>query len=297
MLSPSAYRKFIHPLVGNKLTYPFGMALVRLSRKKRKKVASTYLGGPELETISNFAGNIKMCVDKHSYMGGSIYWSGYHHLNEFLFLRDVLKDDMIMLDIGANQGEFSLFAAQKLTKGKIYAFEPVNSNLESLRTNIKLNGFNNIEVVAKGLFNKYEKLPVYTSYDSALNGGRHEGLSTIYPDDYRATFEQEIELIPFDENYFEKLSRLDVVKIDVEGSELPVFQGMIKTLKAFHPIILMELNVETARNAGYEVDDLVEFLTKLNYKSYKIFRGKLIEKSWSNDMKWDNFVFVYDVID
>lgn len=293
MFSPSLYRKLITKLVRRNSTYLLGMVLVRQSRKKRTKQGATYAGPPVLVEVDNFAGDIKMVVDKFSYMGGSIYWSGYHHLNEFLYLDKVLKEDMLFVDAGANQGEFTLFAAKRLNKGKVIAFEPVNTNLESLRRNITINGFKNIDVVPKGLYFENGSLPIYTSLDTEPNGGRHEGLSTLFPDEVRNVLEQTIELIPFDDNYFEHLVRFDFLKIDVEGAELNAFQGMLKSLEKFHPTILIELNADTAKSAGYSVTDIVDLLTKLGYESYTIFRGNLVKKDWSNDLQWGNFVFVH----
>lgn len=293
MFSPHIYRKLIHPLVTNPLTYLAGMILIRSARKKRAKINVNHSSGSHLVEINNYAGNIKMIVDKFSYMGGSIYWSGYHHLNECLYLRKFLKKDMTFIDVGANQGEFTLFAANMLTNGAVYAFEPVKTNLISLERNVKLNQFKNVTIVPKGLYNVYNEFPIYTSYDVVLNGGRHEGLSTIYPDDYRSNLEQMVQVIPFDDEYFDKLDRFDFLKIDIEGAELFALQGMRKSLEKFHPQILIELNADTVKNAGYTVTQLVQFLKELHYKSYRIFRGNLQEMEWNDQQDWGNFVFIY----
>lgn len=293
MISPALYRKVIHPLVTHPITYLVGMVLIRMARKKRTKVNQGLQNKMELVSIDNYAGNIKMTIDKYSYMGGSIYWSGYHHLNECLYLNSFLTPEMTFVDAGANQGEFTLFAAKRLTNGKVYAFEPVNSNLESLTRNVALNAFNNVTIIPKGLYHEPKELPIYTSHDTVLNGGRHEGLSTIYPDDYRKDLEQTIELVPFDDTLLDKLDRFDFLKIDIEGAELFALKGMRQSLQKFHPQILIELNADTAKNAGYAVGDLVQFLTELNYKSYRIFRGKLQEMEWNDSLDWGNFVFIY----
>jgi FkbM family methyltransferase len=293
MLSPAFFRKIIHPLVSNAVTYLPGMVLVRMARKKRTSVNQGIQNKQEWVVIDNYAGNIKMKVDKYSYMGGSIYWSGYHHLNECLYLDAFLTSDMTFVDAGANQGEFTLFAAKRLTKGKVISFEPVQSNLEALNRNIALNNFKNVTVIPKGVYHESKELPIYTSHDTVLNGGRHEGLSTIYPDDYRKDLEQTIELVPFDELLFDGLERFDFLKIDIEGAELFALQGMRKSLAKFHPQILIELNADTAKNAGYAVNDLVQLLSELNYKSYRIFRGKLQEMAWDDALDWGNFVFIH----
>lgn len=288
---PYIFRKLIHPLVTQQSTYLIGMVFIRIARIIRKRINTS--NRKKDVQINNFASNIKMVVDKYSYMGGSIYWTGYHQLNEILYINKILKKDMTFIDVGANQGEFTLFAAKRLTEGKVLSFEPVNSNLISLKRNIQLNGFNNVEVIPKGLYNEIKQLPIYTSNDYTLQGGRNEGLSTIFPDDYRKDLEQTIELIPFDDFYLSEINRFDFLKIDIEGAELFALKGMRKSIEKFHPQILMEINAITSKNAGYDVDELISFLIKMGYKSYVINRGELKEMAYSQNLHWDNFVFKY----
>jgi FkbM family methyltransferase len=290
---PHVLRKIIHPLVSHSSTYFAGMVFIRIARKIRKRINAKNGDKVDFVQINNFASNIKMEVDKYSYMGGSIYWTGYHQLNELLYINKILQKDMTFIDVGANQGEFTLFAAKRLTEGTIISFEPVKSNLISLKKNIEINAFNNVEIVAKGLYNEKKDLPVYTSFDNQLQGGRNEGLSTIFPDNYRKDLEQIIELIPFDDYYYDQLKRFDFLKIDIEGAELFALQGMKKSIEKFHPQILMEINATTSKNAGYEVDELITYLSDLGYKSYVIIRGELREMNYTSNLEWDNFIFKY----
>ncbi len=294
MLSPKTYRKLIFPLVNNRFSYLGGMLIVRHCRKIRSRINSANTKSAELVEIDNYAGNIKMVVDKYSYMGGSIYWTGYHQLNECLYLRDFLKPEMTFVDAGANQGEFTLFAAKRLTNGKVIAFEPVESNLKSLRRNVEVNLFTNVTVIEKGLHEIKLELPIYTSNSKDSDGAVNEGLSTIFPDEYRSELEQTIELVSFDEYYGGKLDRFDMLKIDVEGAELFALKGMEQSIRKFHPQILIELNRETSLNAGYTVEDVIQFISGMGYQSYSIFRGRLVKKEFTAEMKYGNFIFIYN---
>lgn len=290
---PGILRFFITRLIINKTTYLPGMVLVRFARKIRKKQHNRSRG-KEMVEVPNFAGTLKMRVDKNSYMGGSIYWTGYHHINEFLFLRKTLKNDMVFVDAGANQGEFTLFAASKLSSGKVIAFEPVSSNYTSLTTNIRLNGLSNIEACHFGLLDKESKLPIYTSLDEELHAGRHEGLSTLFASDSRSTLEEEIDLKVFDDLFFDQLERFDFLKIDVEGAELFALKGMRKSLEKFHPVVLIEMNNETFTDAGYSMEEMVRFFVDLGYKPYKLHRGNLVPQSLDHFADWGNSVFCYE---
>lgn len=291
LFTSNILRALIFFFVKRKSTYLLGMILVRFSRKLRKKYFKPSTKKAMLQ-VNNCMGNIKMELDITSYMGGSIFWSGFHHLNECLYLNSFLKNDMVLADVGANQGEFSLFAASKIKQGKVLAFEPVSSNLDMLKKNIELNNFNQIELYEFGLFNEETVLPVYTSNDEALNSGRHEGLSTLYPDDYRSVQEEIIHLKVFDDLFFQKLERLDFIKIDIEGAELPALRGMIKSIAKFKPQILIEISSETIKNTNYEFEELLDFFESLHYQAHSLFRGSLVKE---NDLKltsWGNYIFI-----
>lgn len=288
-LLASLFRKIVSLFIKKKHSYLLGMIIIRLSRFCRRKF---YKDGQssQFEIIPNCLGNIKMRLDINSYMGGSIFWCGFHHVNEIIYLNNFLKNDMVFIDIGANQGEFSLFAASKLIKGKVISFEPVGYQYNMLKKNIELNNFNNVEINKFGLSNRTESLPIYTSSNSDLHSGVHEGLSTLFKSESRSELQETVQLKVFDEIYFEFLNRLDFVKIDIEGAELFALKGMIKTLSKFKPDILIEISEETFKAAGYDVKEMLNFLDSLNYKPYKIHRGNLF--SFNDPFSdWGNYIF------
>jgi len=270
-------------------TYYLGMILIRLSRKAREYSYHPDAKG-ELKVVC-FAGNLKMKVDIHSYMGGSIYWAGFHHLNEILYLRHALKDGMTFIDVGANQGEFSIFAASKLPHGRVLAFEPVSETRKLLMKNKKINAFQNLEIFDFGLSDHAGSFPVYTSVDTALHHGYHEGLSTLYKTKDRTVFEEEVSLNVFDDIFYTDLKRMDFVKIDVEGAELYVLKGMYNSLLRFRPDLMIEINEETFNAASYSTTDLVSFLKGLNYAVFKIKKGELKKIDFPDLHKWGNYIF------
>lgn len=233
-----------------------------------------------------------MKVDKNSYMGGAIYWTGFHHINELLYLKSFLKKDMTFVDIGANQGEFSLFACKMLKEGNVLAFEPVKSQLDLLKESVKLNHFQNIQIYDFGLFDKPGQFEIYTSIDTKTHSGTNDGLSSLFKSEDRNELEQIVEVKVFDDVFFDDLTRLDFVKIDIEGSEFFALKGMLKTLQKFKPGILIEMNKVTFEEAGYTVLDVHSFLTDLGYKCYNIFRGRLFEYDIRDITEFKNLVYL-----
>jgi FkbM family methyltransferase len=286
---PKILRATIAPLIFNKSTYLLGMVLIRFSRKLRtRKYTKGVKNLPII--IKKCMGNITMKVDKTSYMGGSIYWSGFHHVNEIVFLNNFLQPNMVLVDIGANQGEFSLFAASKLTEGKVISFEPVSKQHGMLTENITLNSFKNIIVNNYGLSDQVASLPIYTSLNEDLHSGIHEGLSTLFATGDRVDLEETIDLKIFDIEFENKLEKIDFIKIDIEGSELFALKGMRNHLSRFKPMILIELNDDTFGAANYTVKDVTDYLEEFGYQAYTLFRGK-ITKHEGAFSTWGNYIF------
>lgn len=127
-----------------------------------------------------------------------------------------IKKKDIVFDIGAHIGSFSIYAAHK--GAKVYAFEPDEKNFEILLKNIKLN---NLQPQIK-----------------ALNFGvyRYDGIMTFYKGENAAGHsivakesEQKCEIsVKTLKTVFEelKISRVDLLKIDVEGSEYEIFSEL-----------------------------------------------------------------------
>lgn len=289
-LIATVLRKIGYPLITKKGGYFIGMLFVRLGRQLRKRYFNKHGLTSEKRTISIF-GDVQVEVELGSYMGGSLFWFGMHHVNEIIVLNKLLKSNFTFIDVGANQGEFTVFAASKLKHGKVIAFEPVQKQFSMLVKNVQLNAFNNVELNPYGLSDEIGEFPIFTSINSSVHSGVHEGLSSLFQSETRDVLEQVVQLKIFDDEYEKKLERFDVLKIDIEGAELFALRGMKKSLMKFKPLILIEINNETFNQAGYSSDDVINYLSTFGYEAYKIFRGKLIKVDCSKLDEWGNYIF------
>lgn len=154
-------------------------------------------------------------------------------LIEYEFIRSSLLPDYVCLDIGANEGYYTDLMARN-TK-QVYAFEPEYHNFKALSANMAYNGNENVILVNKAVGNVISQR---TLYKSNVNNGMHRIYKSKWNAKHAAT--QEIDCITIDDNILPLLSRLDFVKIDVEGSEWGVIQGMTKTIGKFMPKIVLE---------------------------------------------------------
>lgn len=215
--------------------------------------------------INNLDGDGKLLIDPSRNMGASIYWTGFHEFRELLFLHLFLTPEMVLVDAGANIGLFTVFAARRVRNGKVIAFEPVPSMADWLKKNIDLNNLPNIQTETCGLSDHPGVLPIYEIEST------HEGLSTLYPGSLSKSAMTEVPVKKLDdvfENY--GFSRLDIIKIDIEGGELPALRGATQTLRKFRPAILIEINESTYASAGYRPSDVYDFLKALDYRPHSI---------------------------
>jgi FkbM family methyltransferase len=201
-------------------------------------------------------------------MGFAIYWSGFHEFREFLFLHRFLKKEMVFVDIGANLGEYSVFAAKRVRAGRVLAFEPLPGMVKRLKENIDLNGFSNVDILPIGLSDTEAILPIHEIDDS------HEGLSTFYPGSMKSKYRVEVPLKILDSEVRNLgVNRVDFIKMDIEGGELGALKGARKTIEHYRPVLMVEINEATYRAAGYETADVGKFFNTLGYGAFTISKN------------------------
>jgi FkbM family methyltransferase len=164
----------------------------------------------------------------------------------------------VFYDIGANVGFFALLAGHMggYGVGHVYAFEPTPDNAEEVRRNVVLNGLPNVEVIEKavGAEAGTGQLQIVDdqSWSKLVETGEHPFTEKVV----------DIEVVAIDDLVAEGMKPPTVVKIDVEGFELPVLEGMRKTLAEHKPVIICELHgthvefVEFMEEVGYRVVNL-----------------------------------------
>jgi FkbM family methyltransferase len=215
----------------------------------------------------------KMIVNPSRSMGRSLYWTGFHDVKELIFLHHFLKSDMVFLDIGANQGEYTLFAAKRLNNGQVISFEPLPAMIKALEKNITINDFNNVIINSYGLSNVKGEFPIF----DVDNG--NEGLATFYKDTLEESKTQcYAELKVLDEEFPKmNLNRLDFIKLDIEGGELFALKGSRETLLKYKPNVLIEINDETYKIAGYNSSDVLTFFRTINYAPFTLTKEATLD--------------------
>jgi len=167
--------------------------------------------------------------------GGQGVWcalTGLDYEKELIDFINLLKPSDIVFDIGANIGTYAIRSAKKIEPvGQVFAFEPLDENHEMLLHSCTLNSVNNLTVVKKAVGDRVGAV-------SFSHSGRNSSAKMLSePNKYSNS----VEIVTLDDFVEQnRVERIDWIKMDIEGAEPLVLEGMKKTLKFFQPSFLFE---------------------------------------------------------
>lgn len=141
----------------------------------------------------------------------------------------------LTVDVGAYTGIYSITAALANVSGEVHAIEPNGQISTLLEKNIFSNGLQNrIQTHNFAAWSDFTLLSLYAEARMKVSSNL-----SVFPDSGRVKLE-EVKGLPID-SLFEQPGKIpDLLKIDIEGAELPALLGMKRILTTGHPIILME---------------------------------------------------------
>ncbi|MGH9151956.1 MAG: FkbM family methyltransferase [Acidimicrobiales bacterium] len=183
------------------------------------------------------------------------YWISRDHAKEDRdFLRSCLKQGDVVVDVGANIGILALTAATLVGRsGRVVAIEPNERVFSFLRENVRLNRMGHVECLRCAIGSSTTML--------AMTDVRSDDFNAVVPGNpLRAVAAQMVrcrtldDVIPPDED-------VALLKIDVEGFELPVLRGatavLSRTARVYFECYQRKRHCD---RYGYEPRDLIDFL-------------------------------------
>ncbi len=223
-------------------------------------------------------------VQRHIY-----FWGVYEPIESYLFTM-ILKDGMTVIDAGANIGQYSILASTIVgDKGSVHSFEPVPSTFDQLQTNVLNNKLTNINLNQSALYKENGTITLSLSEEMSRNIGSYSvgannpktavKSSTMCLDDYISK---------------QNISKVNLIKMDIEGSEASALLGMTQTLKRDHPMLLIEIN----RLALIKMNSSPEILWSLLiddlcYDAYLITVNSLQKVKSFSEIEQSNLLLIY----
>ena len=175
-----------------------------------------------------------------NFLDDNVYLFGAYERPELYLLRDVLTqmrgDEGVFLDVGANVGHHALYMAQYARK--VHAVEPFPPVLARMDAMIEVNRARNVTVHRVGFSNAPGALPFYAPSDDFQGNGSFDAAFAM---DAERTIE--LPLVVGDAWLHDRgITRVDLIKIDIEGFERYGLEGLRQTLERDRPAVVMELN-------------------------------------------------------
>jgi FkbM family methyltransferase len=179
------------------------------------------------------------------YSNDSVIGGYIRNLREFephvtKVVKDILKPGATFVDIGANVGYFTILAGKIVgPEGRVFAFEPFSPNVKLIYLNADSNGLENVQIFPYAL---WDKRTAFVAYTVDTNAGFKE-----YRGDPEEISTRDIVLSTTLDESLRGFERVDVMKIDIEGSEYKALKGGLELIDKHHPSIVTEFFPDSLR--------------------------------------------------
>ena len=193
--------------------------------------------------------------------------------DELMVLKNEIKQGDILLDIGSNIGFYAVILSKQVgNTGKVHCFEPDKTNFEHLKKsvcNLKNVILNNVAVTDNN-----GQIEMFISH--RLNVDHR----TYKPEKYDLSYF--VNAITIDQ-YLGTSSKVDFIKIDIQGAELSALKGMVNTLNRNDSIkILIEIWPHGLCSAGTSVKEIFSLMFNLGFKAFKFEKNKVLQLQIDN---------------
>ncbi|MCV6608365.1 MAG: FkbM family methyltransferase, partial [Campylobacterales bacterium] len=178
----------------------------------------------------------------YKFLGGRIYLDiteslavlsrarGFYEWPKQKLIYEFMPEGGVMIDIGANKGDFALIAAKKAgANGTVVAIEPDPLNSMLIRKSIEKNNYNYMKLLTCGVSSFNGILQFFIGKESSHN-------SMVQMEKNQRSIEiitRTLDSIVDDLN----LDRVDLIKIDVEGADVEVLTSALNTLEKYRPTL------------------------------------------------------------
>ena len=191
-----------------------------------------------------------------------IYFWDCWEPNETRLVRKLLRTNDIFVDVGANNGYYSLLASTLVgPSGSVLALEPLPPIISELKANIALNGFRNISVIESAVSDKADDLVL------TIPEGGGPGVTTLRPvkgASWRVSCNRLDRLLA-------DFPTPRLVKIDVEGAELKALTGLEGLLvRNEAPDVLCEVTASFLKQIGDNANALYSWMARFGYRAYLV---------------------------
>jgi FkbM family methyltransferase len=183
-----------------------------------------------------------------------------------------IKEGDTVIDLGANIGYYTLLFAKLVGKsGKVIAFEPHPENFAILKKNVEANGYKNVVCEQKAVSKSSERIKLFIDEEATT---KH----AIANSKFCSKNFVSVDSVKLDD-YLEENTKIDFIKMDIEGAEYFVLEGMKNVLEKNPTMtIITEFTPYYFNNLGVDPKKVVGLLHENNFNLFNLNEEKDIEE-------------------
>ena len=244
---PSAFRFFLYTLIKTIRPAALGAILKRLLRVEREVI--------EVERGRFF-------IDPGAHLGYQLLKYGEYEPEMFRVFSALLKPGDIFVDLGANEGYFTVVASKLVgPTGRVVSIEPQRRLKPVFEKNVALNGLQNVSLTEQAVSDKIGEATIHVSpsTDTGATGLVLNYKYSVPTETIQTTTLAEV---------FRKqnLQHCDLIKIDIEGFE---YEAVLGSKQLFEQgrirKVVLQLHPRLMTMRGLNPDDITKFVTGCGY--------------------------------
>lgn len=253
-----AYRRWVTPRLTHAREHVRFAAWARAGRALRDEFGTTRVSFEPDGIWVTDADGLEWRYEPDSWMsalGKELGWA--HERAELDAVIDALHPGGTYIDVGAHVGGFAIPVARAHPDVAIHAFEPVPTTRAWLEANLARNGVTDRVRIWSNAVGAESGHGRMTGVDGASNH-----LAESHQAGPRAV---DVTIETLDSLLIDHVGRVDVIKCDIEGGELPAMRGAEKILQRDHPALMLEIDRRFTPRFGYDPTELFDYLSGLGY--------------------------------
>ena len=212
-----------------------------------------YFGIIKKEKVVEFKNGIK-CIMRNK--SDSIAFFEVFLLNTNDYLNEfTIKENDIVVDIGAHIGYYSIYSSEKVKNGKIFAFEPYRESFEVLIKNLEINQIDNVISQNMGVTENSGINTLYLKKDFSIGNSIYKNIETDSKVEIKTICLQDI----IENN---NLQRINILKLDCEGAEYEILLNLDPQILQRIDKIVTEVHPNIK---NFKINDLKKFLILNNF--------------------------------
>ena len=258
-------------LAGSRNTAELRHHLITSAEFRGKNPDFAHTNDPTV-VIKEIAPGVRLFIDLSDHVIGLNILRGQYERDEACFVARTLKPGDCAIDVGGHIGFFTMqMAAMVGALGRVYSFEPLDSNADLLEQSIAENGFRDRVLFQRAAVGAAPGTARLTFPAETLNSGGayllRDGTAPLTGNQTK-----DVPVVALDALELRRPVRF--IKMDVEGAEPQVLRGAARILAEDKPVILSELHpTQLARASGVTADAFLAQIAALGYRAHRIEDG------------------------